>query len=153
MAGKAGRFPALLLFVGLMAPAIVPAQRDITGRTWTQWNPDWKVVYLMGFYAAHRVEGELLRQAERDHPNQDPTQYEPTKLVRYRKDRREYSARDLKYNFTLIRDLTDVFYTDPDNLLIPVPEALRILILREAGNAERADFLLLRERRDTLKGK
>ncbi|MEE9162977.1 MAG: hypothetical protein V3U35_08415 [Candidatus Neomarinimicrobiota bacterium] len=153
MAAKARRFPALLLAAGLMVPALLPAQRDITGRTWTQWDPDWKVVYLMGFYAAHRADGELLRQAERDHPNQDPTQYEPTKLVRYRKERSEYSARDLKYNFTLIRDLTDVFYTDPDNLLIPVPEALRILMLRDAGDAKRADFLLLRERRATLKGK
>ena len=68
-------------------------------------------------------------------------------------ERREYYARKLKYDFNMIRQLLDVFYTDPDNLLIPVPEAIRIIALREDGNRERANFLLLRERRKSLEGK
>ena len=147
------RATRLVLVAALLGPALLLAQRDISGKTWTQWDPDWKVVYLMGFYAGRKAEGALFRQAEKDYPRWDPTQYEPAKVRRYKTDRSEFSARDLKYDFKVMRTLLDLFYTHPDNLLIPLPEALRMVLLREQGHAERADFLLQRERRKALKGK
>ena len=129
------------------------AQRDISGKTWTRWDRDWKVTYLMGFYAGRKVDAALFREAERDHPIWDPTQREPAKVRRYKTDRSEYSGRELRYDFKQLRDLLDVFYTDPDNLPIAVPAAIRIILLRQAGDLERSDFLLQRERRKELRGK
>ena len=143
-----------LVLLGLLClPCLLQAQRDITGRTWTRWEPDRKVAYLAGFYAGLKADAAVFGQAERDHPLQKPVERNPASVDRYKVERREYYARKLKYDFNMIRKLLDVFYTDPDNLLIPVPEAIRIIALREDGNRERADFLLLRERRKSLEGK
>lgn len=129
------------------------AQRDITGRTWTRWEEGRKIAYLAGFYAGLKADAVVFGQAERDHPLRKPVERNPASVDRYKVERREFYASKLKYNFNMIRQLLDVFYTDPDNLLIPVPEAIRIIALREDGNRERADFLLLRERRKALEGK
>lgn len=153
MSADRARTALVLLVAALVGPGILPAQRDISGKTWTQWDPHWKVTYLMGFYAGRKAEAALFRQAEKDYPRWDPTQYEPAKVKRYKTDRKEFVARDLKYDFKTMRTLLDVFYTHPDNLLIPLPEALRIVVLRAADQAERAEFLLQRERRQALKGK
>ena len=137
----------------LVLPGLLPAQRDITGKTWTRWEPDRKIAYLVGFYAGLKADGTIFRQAERDHPLRKPVERNPASVDRYKAERKEYYARNLKYDFKSIRVLLDIFYTDPDNLLIPVPEAIRIIALREDGNRERAEFLLLRERRKSLEGK
>lgn len=143
----------MILLVMLGLPASLLAQRDITGRTWTRWEGDRKIAYLGGFYAGLKANDAIFRQAERDHPLRKPVERTPASVDRYKSERREYYARNLKYDFNMLRKLLDVFYTDSDNILIPVPEAIRIIVLREDGNHERADFLLLRERRKALEGK
>ncbi len=143
----------MVLLALLWLPALLMAQRDITGRTWTRWEEDRKIAYLAGFYAGLKADAAVFGQAERDHPLRKPVERDPTSVDRYKVERREFYARKLKYNFNMIRKLLDVFYTDPDNLLIPVTEAIRIIALREDGNRERANFLLLRERRKSLEGK
>ena len=143
----------MILLVLLGLPTFLPAQRDITGKTWTRWEQDRKIAYLVGFYAGLKADAAIFGQAERDHLLRKPAERNPASVDRYKVERREFYARKLKYDFKMIRKLLDVFYTDPDNLLIPVPEAIRIIALREEGNSERADFLLLRERRKALEGK
>ncbi len=88
MLNRTARLGPVILVAALLVPALLPAQRDISGKTWTQWDPDWKVVYLMGFYAGRKAEAALFRQAEKDYPRWDPTQYEPAKVRRYKTDRR-----------------------------------------------------------------
>lgn len=143
----------MILLVLLGLPTFLHAQRDITGRTWTRWEEDRKIAYLGGFYAGLKADGAIFQQAERDYPLRKSVERNPASVDRYKAERREYYARNLKYDFNMIRKLLDVFYSDPDNLLIPVPEAIHIIALREEGNSERADFLLLRERRKYLEGK
>jgi len=143
----------MALLALLWMPSFLTAQQDITGRTWTRWDESRKIVYLAGFYAGLKADAAVFGQAERDYPLQKPVERNPVSVDRYKAERREYYARKLKYDFNMIRKLLDVFYTDPDNLLIPVPEAIRIIALREDGNRERSDFLLLRERRKSLEGK
>ena len=143
----------IILLVVLGLSTFLPAQRDITGKTWTRWEEGRKIAYLAGFYAGLKADAAIFRQAERDHPLRKPAERNPASVDRYKAERREYYARNLKYDFKMLRKFLDVFYTDPDNLLIPVPEAIRIIALREDGNRERADFLLLRERRKSLEGK
>ena len=144
---------AIALLALLWMPSFLMAQQDITGRTWTRWDESRKIAYLAGFYAGLKADAAVFGQAERDHPLRKPVERNPASVDRYKAERREFYARKLKYNFNMIGKLLDVFYTDPDNLLIPVPEAIRIIALREDGNRERANFLLLRERRKALEGK
>jgi hypothetical protein len=131
----------------------VQAQTGVTGRTWGQWDQEHRVVYLMGFYDGYRAHGLVFNQAEHDHPYREPFSIPPSCIVQYKTDRQEYYSRNLKLDFKAIRDLIDIFYTDPDNLDIPVSEAIRITALRDEGQHERADFLLRTERRKVLQGK
>ncbi len=142
---------SLVLIASLPAAAL--AQKDITGKTWTRWDESHKEAYLRGFYAGLKVDRVLLREAQGSSYRRNPMESDPLTSERYKATRKEFYARNVKYNFKLLRDLVDVFYTHPDNRLIPVPEAVRIAMLQQTGNTERADFLLQRERRKALEGK
>lgn len=146
-------FTLVWLFVAGLFPGILLGQNERTGKSWTRWEDDHKIIYLMGFYAGMRADGAIFQQAERDHPIDKPIQKNPVSIDRYKAERREYYSRYLKYDFKRIKGLLDVFYTDPDNLEIPVPEAIRIIVLRSEGKLERAHFLLLWERRKAMEGK
>jgi hypothetical protein len=142
----------LYLFVTVLCTDHLLGQNERTGKSWTRWNDDHKIIYLMGFYAGLRADGMIFQQAERDHPIDKSIQKEPASIDRYKAERREYYSRHLKYDFKLISQYLDVFYTDPNNLEIPVPEAIHIIALKSEGKLERANFLLLRERRKAMEG-
>lgn len=144
--------PVLLLLGSTLSSGPAYAQKTITGKTWTRWDEGRKIAYLTGFYAGFTADGDLFRQAERDHPLRKPAERNPASVDRYKAERREYFSRELKYDFKLIMATLDAFYTDPDNMPIPVNEAIRIVALRADGNHERSDYLLQRERRKALKG-
>ena len=129
------------------------AQPDITGQTWTQWDERRQVAYLAGFYAGLKADAGVFRQAERDHRRRGSNQRDTVISERYKSDRQEYYARKVKYNFNMLRQLLDAFFKDPDNLLISTPDAIRIVMVRQDGDRDRADFLLQRERRKVLQGK
>ena len=108
---------------------------------------------MRGFYAGLKVDRVLLREAQGSAYRLNPRESDPLTTERYKQARKEHYSRRVKYDFKLLRKLMDVFYTHPDNLSIPAPEAIRIVMLRQEGATERADFLLKRERRKALEGK
>ncbi|MCH7938944.1 MAG: hypothetical protein IID13_04255 [Candidatus Marinimicrobia bacterium] len=142
-----------MLCAALLAPTFLFAQPDITGKSWTRWDQGRQEAYLRGFYAGLKVDRVLLREAQGSLYRLNPRESDPLTTERYKQARREHYSRQVKYDFKLLRQLVDVFYTHPDNLSIPAPEAIRIVMLRQEGDAERADFLLMRERRKALEGK
>ncbi len=137
----------------LLVPRLAYAQKDITGKTWTRWDHGRQEAYLRGFYAGLKVDRVLLREAQGSSYRLNPMESDPLTTERYKQARKEYYSRRVKYDFKLLRRLVDVFYTHPDNLSIPAPEAIRIVMLRQEGATERADFLLQRVRRKVLEGK
>ena len=146
------RIAAGFMTVCSLVPGSAWAQTTINGRVWDQWDHDHKVLYLMGFYDGFKAHGLVFNQAEHDHPLREPFSTPPSSVIRYKADRQEYYSRNLKLNYKAISDHVDIFYTDSDNLDIPVPEAIRIVALRDEGQTERADFLLKTERRKFLQG-
>lgn len=144
-------WPWLVLLLLIYSPLL--AQPDITGKSWTRWDQGRQEAYLRGFYAALKVDRVLLREAQGSLYRLNPRESDPLTTERYKQARREHYSRQVKYDFKLLRQLVDVFYTHPDNLSIPAPEAIRIVMLRQEGDTERADFLLMRERRKALEGK
>lgn len=137
----------------LLIPQFTYPQPDITGKSWTRWDEGRQEAYLRGFYAGLKVDRLLLREAQGSSYRLNPMESDPLTTERYKQARREHYSRQVKYDFKLLRQLVDVFYSHPDNLSIPAPEAIRIVMLRQEGDAERADFLLMRERRKALEGK
>ena len=146
-----GRWVAIILTCALLSP--LPAQRDVTGTQWQSWKADRRMGYLIGFYAGLKSDYAGFQTAERGQNLAQPGMTNPMVTARYKMERSEYYSRTIKYDFKLLARMMDAFYADPDNLAIPLPETIRILRLRDAGKTERADFLLLRERRKSLGGR
>jgi len=137
----------------IMAAGPLFAQRDITGQDWKQWKPGRRISYLIGFYAGLKADRAVFNEAEKTPYRNEPGVSDPLIAGRYKSERNEYYAADIKYNFKNLAKRIDVFYSDPDNLGIPVPETVRIIMLRAEMELQRADFLLMRERRKSLKGR
>ena len=143
---------AIILFL-IMTAAPLGAQRDITGQEWKGWQPGRRISYLVGFYAGLKADRAVFNQAEKTPYRNEPGGIDPLVAGRYKLERDEYYAADIKYNFKDMAKRIDVFYSDEDNLGIPVPEVLRIIMLRAERETQRAEFLLLRERRKSLEGR
>lgn len=146
-----GRWAAILLICMALSPLL--AQRDVTGTQWENWKPDRRMGYLIGFYAGLKADYAGFQAAERGQNLAQPGMTNPMVTARYKLERSEYYSRNIKYDFKLLARMMDAFYADTDNLAIPLPETIRILRLRDAGQTERAGFLLLRERRKSLGGR
>ena len=148
---KSSRIIALALVCLCGSP--LAAQRDITGAQWTSWKADRRIGYLIGFHAGLKADHAVFAGAERGQSRYRQGVTDPLVTARYKVERSEYYSPNIKYDFRLLARLIDALYSDSDNLAIPLPEVIRILRLRDAGKLERADFLLLRERRKVLEGR
>ena len=69
---------------------------------------------------------------------------EPYYIERYYSISDEYIAEEVGYNIKIIALHIDAFYSNSDNLLIPVMQALRIVSLMQDGESEAANLRLLR---------
>lgn len=136
-----------------MTAAPLLAQRDITGQEWKGWQPGRRISYLVGFYAGLKADRAVFNEAEQTPYRNEPGVSDPLIAGRYKSERDEYYAAEIKYNFKDLAKRIDVFYSDPDNLGIPVPETVRIIMLRAENKLRRAEHLLMRERRKSLKGR
>ena len=135
----------------IVAPLL--AQRDIDGSHWTRWEPTRRLAYLSGFYAGLKADRAVFDRAERGQARGQPGISDPLVSGLYKLERAEYYSREIRYDFKMMARLIDVFYTDPDNMGIPVPDALRIIMLRADKSIQRAEYLLMMGRRKALEGR
>ena len=142
-----------ILAVALVIMAPLLAQRDVDGSHWTRWEPARRLAYLTGFYAGLKADRAVFDQAERGQDRSQPGISDPLVTGLYKLERTEYYSREIRYDFKMMARLIDVFYTDPDNLGIPLPDALRIVMLRSSKAVQRADYLLMMARRKALEGR
>ena len=147
------KFPLTIIILVIIASSPLYGQRDITGQEWKSWQPGRRISYLIGFYAGLKADRAVFNQAEKTPYRSEPGAGDPLIEGRYKLERDEYYSSDIKYNFKDLAKRVDVFYSDNGNLGIPVPEALRIIMLRAEKEGQRADFLLMRERRKSLEGR
>ena len=147
--------PMFLLSGQLVAQSALPAPIDpppVLGWEWVDWPPNRKTGYVAGFYAGFAANGHLFDQAEKHYTRGRQHIRTPVQMDRYRVERQEYDAPEQQLDLQAIVQRIDLFYTDPDNGVIPVPAALHIIMLRERGDTQRATALLQRERRQRLGG-
>ena len=69
---------------------------------------------------------------------------EPYYIERFYKITDEYRSEKIGYNLNVIALHMDAFYTNSDNLNIPVLDALRIVSLIQDGEQKTANLRLLR---------
>lgn len=74
----------------------------------------------------------------------DDNWVEPYYIERYYDITDEYLSKEVGYNIKIIALHLDAFYTNSDNLNIPIMEALRIVSLMQDGEQKTANFRLLK---------
>ena len=122
----------------LIAQDIKPAE------FWNNYNQLEKIAFINGAYGAI-AKLKVHHKAEvRKQYLHDDNWIEPYYIERYYDIADEYLSEEVGYNIQIISMHIDAFYTNSDNLYIPVFEALRVVSLMQDGERKKANTRLLR---------
>lgn len=143
----------MIVVVSSALPQEASAQRDINGISWTKWNNDRKMAYVVGFYAGLKADNRAFLDAERHYGLKSTNPVPPAVIAVYKRDREAFYADRIKYNFKQLVEILNVFYDIEMNRLIPLPAAIKISMLDQDNQRNRSKALLIEERRKTLKNR
>jgi len=110
---------------------------------WNQYDQKEKIAFVNGAYGAI-AKLKAHHQAEvRKQYLHDDNWVQPYYIERYYDIADEYLSQEVGYNIKIISMHLDAFYTNSDNLNIPIMEALRIVSLIQDGEQKIANVRLL----------
>lgn len=110
---------------------------------WNQYDQKEKIAFVNGAYGAI-AKLKAHHQAEvRKQYLHDDNWVQPYYIERYYDIADEYLSQEVGYNIKIISMHLDAFYTNSDNLNIPIMEALRIVSLIQDGEQKTANVRLL----------
>ena len=122
----------------LIAQDIKPAE------FWNNYNQLEKIAFINGAYGAIAKLKAHHKAEVRKQYLHDDNWIEPYYIERYYDIADEYLSEEVGYNIQIISMHIDAFYTNSDNLYIPVFEALRVVSLMQDGERKKANTRLLR---------
>ncbi|GEM_PF-476847 len=135
------------LIVALASSLFAQSKKEITGLVWRKMRYDNKFYWLNGYIeglekAEEIIDLEVTRQREKEFGFTEPFYVNQlrTKIVSYLPAKR-YAEIDL------LIELLDNFYEDKYNQKIQIEAAIRIVLARQRGETEQADFWLNAARR------
>ena len=103
-----------------------------------------KIAFINGAYGAVAKLKSHHKSEVRKQFLHDDNWVEPYYIERYYSIADEYLAEEIGYNIKIIALHIDAFYTNSDNIFIPVMQALRIVSLIQDGQNDAANLRLLR---------
>ena len=120
------------------------AQDSIPADFWNDYSQEEKIAFINGAYGAiaklkshHRAEVRKQFLHKNDW-------VEPYYIERFYEITDEYRSQEVGYNLKIIALHIDAFYSNSDNLNIPVMEAMRVVSLMQDGEQKKANVRLLR---------
>jgi len=129
---------SLILLTSVWAQDSTPAD------FWNDYSQEEKIAFINGAYGAiaklkshHRAEVRKQFLHKNDW-------VEPYYIERFYEITDEYRSQEVGYNLKIIALHMDAFYSNSDNLNIPVMEALRVVSLMQDGEQKKANVRLLR---------
>jgi len=125
----------------------ITAQKTTPAEYWTKLTMGEKVAFINGAYAAGAKLKYHHQQEVRKQYKQDPNWVEPYYIERFYEIVDEHRSKKVGYHIEMIAKAMDAFYSNYDNTLIPVMEALRIVSLNQDGKREKANLYLLQAQR------
>ena len=120
------------------------AQNNSPSTYWTSLKKNEKIAFINGVYSASAKVKYHHKQEVKKQYNQDPNWVEPYYIERFYEILDEHRSKKIGYNVDIVADAMDAFYSNYDNMLIPLLEALRIVSLAQDGKTEKADLYLLK---------
>jgi|TARA_B100001250_G_scaffold60273_1_gene46990 hypothetical protein len=132
----------LLLFIFLY-PALY-GQNTSPADFWIGNTQEEKIAFINGAYGAIAKMKSHHKSEVRKQYMHDDNWVEPYYIERFYQIADEYLSDEVGYNLKIIAMHMDAFYTNSDNLNIPVLEALRVVSLMQDGEKKTANARLLR---------
>ena len=131
-----------LLFFFLIS--ILWAQDTTPADFWDSYSQEEKIAFINGAYGAiAKMKARHKTEVRKQFLHEDNF-VEPYYIERFYDISDEYRSQEVGYNLKIIALHMDAFYTNSDNLKIPVLEALRVVSLMQDGEQKTANVRLLR---------
>ena len=131
-----------LLFFLLIS--ILWAQDTTPADFWNSYSQEEKIAFINGAYGAIAKMKAHHKTEVRKQFLHEENFVEPYYIERFYDISDEYRSQEVGYNLKIIALHMDAFYTNSDNLKIPVLEALRVVSLMQDGEQKTANVRLLR---------
>ena len=131
-----------LLFFFLIS--ILWAQDTTPADFWNSYSQEEKIAFINGAYGAIAKMKAHHKTEVRKQFLHEENFVEPYYIERFYDISDEYRSQEVGYNLKIIALHMDAFYTNSDNLKIPVLEALRVVSLMQDGEQKTANVRLLR---------
>ena len=111
---------------------------------WIGYTQKEKIAFINGVYGTvAKLKSHHKTEVKKQYMHDD-NWVEPYYIERFYQISDEYLANEIGYNLKIIALHMDAFYSNSDNLNIPVMEALRIVSLMQDGENRTANTRLLR---------
>jgi len=146
MKRQTGYIIFILLILAGVNNLFAQRERVMTGVIWNRLRTENKMYYVTGFLNGLEKAENILDINVRIQEKNEFAFTEPYYIQRIRERINAYLP-NAENRVNLIVDLTDIFYSDPNNLKIPFTAAVRIVLARNAGDIEKSDFWLQEARR------
>jgi len=134
----------ILLSLFLYLSFDLKAQNNSPSTYWTSLKKNEKIAFINGVYSTSAKVKYHHKQEVKKQYNQDPNWVEPYFIERFYEILDEHRSKKISYNVDIVADAMDAFYSNYDNLSIPILEAIRIVSLSQEGKTEKADIYLLK---------
>ncbi len=131
----------LLWFITL---TITYGQNSSPAEFWIRYTQKEKMAFINGVYGTvAKLKSHHKTEVKKQYIHDD-NWVEPYYIERFYQISDEYLANEIGYNLKIIALHMDAFYSNSDNVNIPVMEALRIVSLMQDGENRTANTRLLR---------
>lgn len=131
-------------FLFFLLISILWAQDTTPADFWNSYSQEEKIAFINGAYGAiAKMKAHHKTEVRKQFLHEDNF-VEPYYIERFYDIADEYRSQEVGYNLKIIALHMDAFYTNSDNLKIPVLEALRVVSLMQDGEQKTANVRLLR---------
>ena len=122
-------------------------QVQLPAEFWDSQSEKEKIAFINGAYGAISILKNHHRTEVKKQFMHNDNWVEPYYIQRFYDLADEYRSDEVGYNLKIISMHMDAFYTNSDNIRIPVMESLRIVSLIQDGNRDKANLRLLKAQR------
>ena len=131
-------------FLSLLFVTTIWAQETTPADFWKGYSQEEKIAFINGAYGAIAKLKTHHKAEVRKQFLHDKNWVEPYYIERIYEIADEYRSHEVGYNLKILALHMDAFYSNSDNLNIPVMEALRVVSLMQDGEQKKANVRLLR---------
>jgi len=136
-----------LLIGGAAVPLPAQQRTDINGFIWRKMKRDNKFYCLLGYLQGLEKADEIIRQGVADQQKREINYTEPFYVNQMRVRISDYFPPQKIEDIDQLIELLNAFYADEYNPRLKLDVALRIVLARQKGQIEQADYWLKEARR------